>query len=239
MKIQDSVALVTGANRGLGLAFVQALLAAGVKKVYAAARDPSSINLSGVHPVKLDVTNPQDILDIAKAYPDVNLLINNAGIIRGQAFVSENAIQAARDELETNFFGPLALSQAFAPILKQNGGGAIVNVLSVLSWVSMPVAATYGASKAAAWALSNGLRVELHNQGTQVLALHVGYMDTDMAKGVHAPKAKPEDVARQVLEALEAGKTEVLADEFSAQIKQGLSLPAGTLEMMLLTASNA
>jgi NAD(P)-dependent dehydrogenase (short-subunit alcohol dehydrogenase family) len=237
MKIQDSIALVTGANRGLGLAFVQELLAAGVKKVYAAARDPSSINIPGVHPVKLDVTNAQDILDVAKAYPDVNLLINNAGIIREQDFLSENAIQAARDQFETNFFGPLALSQAFAPTLKQNGGGAIVNVLSVASWVNLSGAATYSASKAAAWALSNGLRVELHNQGTQVLALHVGYMDTDMAKGVHVPKAKPEDVARQVIEALEAGKTEVLADEFSAQIKQGLSLPAGTLEMMLLSAA--
>ena len=236
MKIQDSVALVTGANRGLGLAFVQELLAKGAKKIYAAARDPSSINIPGVHPVKLDVTNSADILAVAKAYPDINLLINNAGIIRGQAFLSENAIQAARDELETNFFGPLALSQALAPTLEKNGGGAIVNVLSVLSWVSMPAAATYGASKSAAWALSNGLRVELHNQGTQVLALHVGYMDTDMAKGVNAPKAKPEDVVRQVLEALEAGKTEVLADEFSVQIKQGLSLPAGTLEMSLQTA---
>ena len=236
MKIQDSVALVTGANRGLGLAFVQELLAKGAKKIYAAARDPSSINIPGVHPVKLDVTNTKDILAVAKAYPDINLLINNAGIIRGQAFLSENVIQAARDELETNFFGPLALSQALAPTLEKNGGGAIVNVLSVLSWVSMPAAATYGASKSAAWALSNGLRVELHNQGTQVLALHVGYMDTDMAKGVNAPKAKPEDVVRQVLEALEAGKTEVLADEFSVQIKQGLSLPAGTLEMSLQTA---
>ena len=239
MKIQDSVALVTGANRGLGLAFVQELLAAGVKKVYAAARDPSSINVAGAHPIKLDVTNTQDILAVAKAYPDVNLLINNAGIIREQDFLSENAIQAARDQLETNFFGPLALSQAFAPTLKQNGGGAIVNVLSVASWVNLSGAATYSASKAAAWALSNGLRVELHNQGTQVLALHVGYMDTDMAKGVNAPKAKPEDVVRQVLEALEAGKTEVLADALSIHVKQGLSLPAGTLEMQLLAASNA
>lgn len=236
MKIQDSVALVTGANRGLGLAFVEELIAAGVKKVYAAARDPSSINLPGVHPVKLDVTRTQDILAVAKACPDVNLLINNAGIIRGQAFLSKDAIQAARDELETNFFGPLTLSQAFAPILGQNGGGAIVNVLSVLSWVSMPVAATYGASKAAAWALSNGLREELHTQGTQVVALHVGYMDTDMAKGINAPKAKPEEVAKQVLEALESGKTEVLADALSAQVKQGLSLPAGTLETSLRLA---
>ena len=238
MKIQDSVALVTGANRGLGLAFVQELLAVGVKKIYATARDPSSINLAGAYPIKLDVTNSQDILAVAKAYPDVNLLINNAGIIREQDFLSENAIQAARDELETNFFAPLALSQAFAPTLKQNGGGAIVNVLSVASWVNLSGAATYSASKAAAWALSNGLRVELHNQGTQVLALHVGYMDTDMAKSVNIPKAKPEDVARQVLEALEAGKTEVLADALSIHVKQGLSLPAGTLEIQLLAASS-
>jgi short-subunit dehydrogenase len=192
-----------------------------------------------VYPVKLDVTNTQDILAVAKAYPDVNLLINNAGIIREQDFLSENAIQAARDQLETNFFAPLALSEAFAPILKQNGGGAIVNVLSVASWVNLSGAATYSASKAAAWALSNGLRVELHDQGTQVLALHVGYMETDMAKSVNAPKSKPEDVVRQVLEALEAGKTEVLADALSVHVKQGLSLPAGTLEMQLLAASGA
>ena len=119
------------------------------------------------------------------------------------------------------------VSRAFAPILARNGGGAIVNVLSALSWVAFPSSSTYSASKAAAWAFSNGLRNELRGQGTQVLALHVGYMDTDMVREVAAPKSKPEDVARQTLEALEAGKSEILADEVSRRIKQNLSAEPG------------
>ena len=223
MQIQNSVVLVTGANRGLGQAFVNALLQAGAAKVYAAARDPSSITLSGVVPIQLDVTNAQDIAAAAARCGDVTLLINNAGIGRGASFLAAGSADAARAELETNFFGPLALSQAFAPILQKNGGGAIVNVLSVLSWLNLSAAATYSASKSAAWSLTNGLRHELRAQGTQVVGVHVGFMDTDMTRGVPGPKVNPLDVARQTLAALEAGQDEVLADALSRQVKQGLS----------------
>ncbi len=227
MKIQNSVALVTGANRGLGLAFTQALLAGGARKVYAAARDPAAVKQPGVQPVRLDVTNPEEVAATAAELGDVTLVINNAGIIRGSGFLGEKGVEAVRAELETNFFGPVNVSRAFAPILARNGGGAIVNVLSALSWVAFPSSSTYSASKAAAWAFSNGLRNELRGQGTQVLALHVGYMDTDMVRHVTAPKSKPEDVVKAALEALEAGKSEVLADEVSRRIKQNLSAEPG------------
>ena len=227
MQIKDSIALVTGANRGLGRAFTQALLAGGARKVYAAARDPASVKQPGVEPVRLDVTNVEEVAAAARDLGDVTLVINNAGIIRGSGFLGEKGVEAVRAELETNFFGPVLVSRAFAPILARNGGGAIVNVLSALSWVAFPSSSTYSASKAAAWAFSNGLRNELRGQGTQVLALHVGYMDTDMVREVAAPKSKPEDVARQVLEALEAGKSEILADEVSRRVKQNLSAEPG------------
>jgi NAD(P)-dependent dehydrogenase (short-subunit alcohol dehydrogenase family) len=222
MNIKDSVVFVTGANRGLGLAYARAALAAGAKKVYAAARDPKSITLEGVEAVALDVTKSEQAEAAARACGDVTLLINNAGISRGSGFLSSpNAFDAARAELETNFFGPWALSRAFAPVLAANGGGAIVNVLSALSWVSLPQAATYSASKSAAWSLSNGLRNELRTQGTQVTSVHVAFMDTDMARHVPGDKASPEDVARQTFAAVEAGLPEVLADATTRQVKQG------------------
>jgi NAD(P)-dependent dehydrogenase (short-subunit alcohol dehydrogenase family) len=226
MQVKNSVVLVTGANRGLGQAFVTALLEAGAAKIYAAARDPSSITLQGVVPIQLDVTNPVDIAAAAARCTDLSLLINNAGIYRNTAFLAEGSADAARAEMETNFFGPLALSLAFAPILKANGGGAIVNVLSVLSWLNISAAATYSASKSAAWSLTNGLRGELRAQGTQVVGVHVGFMDTDMARGVTMPKANPLDVARQTLIAVGAGQEEVLADDLSRNVKQGLSAGA-------------
>ncbi len=157
----------------------------------------------------------------------MTLVVNNAGILRGSGFLGEHGLDAARAEFETNFFGPLIVARAFAPILAKNGGGAIINVLSALSWVSFPTSSTYSASKAAAWSLSNGLRHELRGQGTQVLALHVGFMDTDMVRSVTAPKSKPEEVVRQTLAALEAGESEILADEVSRRIKQNLSSEPG------------
>lgn len=227
MKISNSVALVTGANRGLGLAFAKALLAGGARKVYAGARDPDSITLRGVTPVRLDVADAASISAAAAACDDVDLLINNAGIARGAAFLSANAIEAARAEMETNYFGPLLMTRGFAPILARNGGGAIINVLSALSWVNFPSSATYSASKSAAWSLTNGLRNELYGQGTQLLGLHVGYMDTDMAARITAPKSRPEDVVQTTLEALEAGRDEALADEVSRGVKKGLSAEPG------------
>jgi len=223
MEIKDAVALVTGANRGFGAALVRALLGAGARKVYAAARNPTKIDILGAIPVKLDVTSPDDVLAAARELTDVSLLINNAGIFKGTSFLSPDALADARAELETNYIAPLALSRAFAPALARNGGGAIVNVLSVLSWVNLPPFATYSASKAAAWSLTNGLRAELSAQSTQVIGLHVAYMDTDMVRAVTSPKARPEDVAKAVLEAIESGRDEVLADEVSRQVKGGLS----------------
>jgi len=227
MNIKDAVVLVTGANRGLGHEFVKALQAGGAKKIYAAARDPASITVPGVHPLRLDVTNADDIAAAAKACPDLTLLINNAGIASGGTLLSPKAADVARKELETNFFGPLALTQAFAPTLKANGGGGIINVLSVVSWVSMPGSGTYCASKSAAWSLTNGLRSELKGQNTQVLAVHVGMMLTDMTKGMEGPKIQPEEAVRLTLEALERGDDEVLCDEVTRRVKQGLGAPRG------------
>lgn len=223
MNLQNSVIFITGANRGLGLAFAQAALAAGARKVYAAARDPSTVTLPGVVPVKLDVTDPAQIAAAVAASPDVTLLVNNSGISRGSSFLGADAMAAARAEFETNFFGPWAMAQAFAPVLQANGGGAVLNVLSVLSWLTIPGVATYSASKAAAWSLSNGLRNELRAQGTQVTSLHVAYMDTDMTRGLDAPKAAPLDVARLALQGVEAGLPEVLADDTTRHVKQSLS----------------
>lgn len=223
MNLQNSVVFITGANRGLGLAFAQAALAAGARKVYAAARDPATVTLPGVTPVQLDVTNPTQIAAAVAACPDVTLLVNNSGISRGSSFLGADAMAAARAEFETNFFGPWAVAQAFAPVLQANGGGAVLNVLSVLSWLTIPAVATYSASKAAAWSLSNGLRNELRAQGTQVTSLHVAYMDTDMTRGLDAPKAAPLDVARLALQGVEAGLAEVLADDTTRHVKQSLS----------------
>lgn len=223
MNLQNSVVFITGANRGLGLAFAQAALAAGARKVYAAARDPATVTLPGVVPVQLDVTNPAQIAAAVAACPDVTLLVNNSGISRGSGFLGTDAMAAAHAEFETNFFGPWAVAQAFAPVLQANGGGAVLNVLSVLSWVTIPALATYSASKAAAWSLSNGLRNELRAQGTQVTSLHVAYMDTDMTRGLDAPKAAPLDVAHLALQGVQAGLAEVLADDTTRHVKQSLS----------------
>lgn len=222
MKIQGSIALVTGANRGLGRAFVEALVAAGASKIYAAAREPSSIGTPGVEPIRLDITNEAEVRRAAQQCGDVTLLINNAAVLEPEPFLSEAGAQAARSQLETNFFGTLALSQAFAPVLARHGGGALVNLLSVLSWLNIPQAGTYGASKAAAWALTNGLRNELRAQGTLVVGVHAAYIDTDMARHIQTPKTAPEAVVRQVLDAVEAGCEEVLVDEVTRNVKRGL-----------------
>jgi len=227
MKIQNSVALVTGANRGLGLAFTRALLAGGARKVYAAARDANAITLPGVQPIQLDVTRAEDVAAAARALGDVDVLINNAGISRDSRLFADDTVAALRAELETNLIAPLTLIRAFAPVLARNGGGAVVNVLSVLSWVTMPQLATYSVTKSAAWSLTNGIRNELRVQHTQVLGVHVGYIDTDLVRDVTAPKNAPDDVARRVLAALEAGDDEVLVDELSRNVRNGLAAERG------------
>jgi NAD(P)-dependent dehydrogenase (short-subunit alcohol dehydrogenase family) len=223
MKLHNATVLITGANRGIGLAFARAALARGARKVYAAARKPSSITLPGVEAIQLDVTKPDDVAAAAQRCGDVTLLINNAGIAVVGDFLAPDAIELARAHLETNFFGPLRLAQAFAPVLGRHGGGAIVNVLSAASWISVPPLGVYSASKAAAWSLTNSLRRELRAQHTQVLGMHMGYVDTDMTNGFDVDKASPDDVVRRTLDALEAGAEEALADELAQQVKQGLS----------------
>ncbi|MCO4876570.1 SDR family oxidoreductase [Paraburkholderia caribensis] len=226
MQIKNSVALVTGANRGIGRAYVQALLEAGAAKVYAAARDISSIEAAPrVVPIKLDVTSAEDIAAAAEQAKDITLLINNAGI-SGRNGISAGKIDVntLRQEIETNAIGPLAVSLAIAPVLAANGGGAIVNMHSALSWINLPNTITYSASKAAVWSLTNGLRLQLASQGTLVTGVHVAFVDTDMTRGLQGvPKADANDVVKRVLDGLEKNETEILADETAQKIKQNLS----------------
>jgi NAD(P)-dependent dehydrogenase (short-subunit alcohol dehydrogenase family) len=235
MQIANATVLITGANRGLGLAFAREALARGARKVYAAARDPSSETLPGVVPIRLYVTKPEDIAAAARDYPDVTLLINNAGIAATGGFLAEDSLASAERHFDTNVFGPMRLTQAFAPVLAANGGGAILNVLSIASWINGPLLGVYGMSKSAAWAMTNGTRIELSAQHTQVLALHVGFIDTDLTRGFDVPKSAPDAVVRTALDALEAGASEVLADEVTRQVHAGLSAsPAVYLQAMVL-----
>jgi NAD(P)-dependent dehydrogenase (short-subunit alcohol dehydrogenase family) len=223
MKIENSVVLVTGANRGIGLAFAQELLARGARKVYAGARDPAAVTLPGVQTLKLDVNKPEDVAAAAAKASDVTLVINNAGIAQPGGFLAADSEDLARRIFETNFFAVLRMSKAFAPVLKGNGGGALLNVLSVASWVNGGELAAYSASKSAAWSLTNSLRSELAPQKTQVLGLHMGYVDTDLTRGFEVPKSSPEDIVKRALDGLEAGLDEVLADDLTKQVKAGMT----------------
>lgn len=223
MKIEGSIALVTGANRGLGAAFVRALVAAGARKVYAAARDPGKVSPADrVVPVRLDVTKPDQVVSLAAQLGDVTLVINNAGVFEPGPLLALGAVDALQRQLEVNAIGPLRVVQAFAPVLARQGGGAVVNMLSVLSWLTLAnVSGTYSASKAAGWALSNALRQELAGQGTSLLSVHAAFIDTDMATGVQMPKTSPDQVAALTLEALEAGQPELLVDDVTRHVRAG------------------
>ena len=223
MKIENAVVLVTGANRGIGLVFAQELLARGARKVYAGARDPASVTHAGVQALQLDVTKPQEVSAAAALAPDVTLVINNAGIAQPGGFLAADSEEVARRIFETNFFAMLRMSKAFAPVLKANGGGALLNVLSVASWVNGGELASYSASKAAAWSLTNALRHELAAQKTQVLGLHMAYVDTDLTRGLDAPKSSAEEIVKRALDGLEQGLDEVLADEVTQQVKRGMT----------------
>lgn len=223
MNIQNSVVLITGANRGIGLAFARELLARGARKVYAGARDTATVTLAGVQALQLDVTQPEQIAAAARQATDVTLVINNAGIAQPGGFLAQDSDTVARRLFETNFFGVLNVSRAFAPVLKANGGGALLNVLSVASWVNGGELAAYSASKSAAWSLTNAMRHELAGQKTQVLGLHMGYVDTDLTRGFEVPKSSAEEIVQQALDGLEAGADEVLADALTRQVRQGLT----------------
>jgi len=215
LKIKDCVALVTGANRGLGRAYCHGLLRAGAMNIYAAARDPSKVNEddSRVVAIGLDVTESADVHAAAAACHDVTLLINNAGALRNSPMLADGSEAAARHEMETNFFGVLAMVGAFAPVLRQNGGGAIVNVLSVASWFTNPFMATYCASKAAEQVLTDAIRMQMSSQGTQVVGVYAGYLDTDMAAHVSLPKTSPGQVVERTFEGIESGLDRVFADD--------------------------
>ena len=225
MKIDNAVALVTGANRGIGLAFTRALLARGARKVYAGARDPSTVKVPGVEPVRLDVTKPDEVAAVAARARDVTLVINNAGVGQLGGFLAPDSEESARRHLETNFFGMLRMGRAFAPVLAANGGGALLNVLSIVSWINGGQLAAYAASKSAAWSLTNALRHELAAQRTQVLALHMAFVDTDLVRALDGPKASPDEIVVRALDGLEDGLDEVLADERTRLVKQGLTAP--------------
>ncbi|HEX3792220.1 MAG TPA: SDR family oxidoreductase [Pseudonocardiaceae bacterium] len=217
--IKDSVVLVTGANRGLGKVFVQELLDRGAAKVYASARTPLTYDDPRVVPLRVDVTDEASIRAAAETASDVSIVINNAGI-PGTTPLVTTPIEDIQRILDTNTLGPIRVAKAFAQILAANGGGTLVNVASVLSWLA---SGAYGASKAALWSVSNQLRQELSGQGTVVQSLHLGYTDTDMTAGIDAPKNDPLDVVRASLEGIERGDDEVLADELTRSVKAGLS----------------
>lgn len=222
MNIEGAVVLVTGANRGLGAEYVRQLLDRGAAKVYAGARSPESVTNLGAIALKLDVTSAADIQAAVEQCSDLTMLINNAGVVIGSRVMAENSLENAKAEFETNVWGPMNLSKAFAPVLAANGGGAIVNVLSAVSWMSIKEVATYAMSKSAAWSLTNALRLELARQGTLVVAVHPAFIDTDMAAGVDMPKTSPHQVVERTLDGVAAGIPEVLADDTSAFVKNSV-----------------
>jgi len=223
MKIEGSVVLVTGANRGIGDAFTRELLARGARKIYAGARDPSTVTRAGVQALRLDVDRPEDIAAAAATASDVTFVINNTAIARAGGFLAPDSEEVARRIFETNFFGMLRMCNAFAPILGANGGGALLNVLSVASWVNGGSLGAYSASKSAAWSLTNSLRSELAAQKTHVLALHMAYVDTDLTRGFDVPKSSAEEIVKRAIDGLESGLDEVLADDITLQVKHGMT----------------
>lgn len=211
--LRGVVALVTGANRGIGRAFTRELLARGAAKVYAGARDPGSVKDSGTVPVRLDITDPEQVAAAAARCGDVDLLVNNAGIFHAGSLLDAPSILDAREEIETNLLGTLRVTKAFAPVLGRNGGGAIVNTLSVLSFINYAPWGTYSVSKAAAWSMTNSVRDELADQGTLVTAVHSALVDTDLTKGLELPKITPEAYVTSALDAVAAGQIEAIVDE--------------------------
>ena len=233
--LKDAVVLVTGANRGIGAAFVAQLKERGAAKIYAAARDARTVDVDGVQPIELDITNPDQVRAAAGAVGDVQVLINNAGISTGTSLMTGDLTSIER-EMATNFYGPLETTRAFAPILAANGGGAILNVISALSWFTVPGAGAYSASKAAAWSLTDTTRIELKAQGTHVVGVHMGLVDTEMSRGVDGPKIAPAVLAAAGLDAIESGRTEVLADEWTTFVKSGLLLDPSERYQRILAA---
>jgi NAD(P)-dependent dehydrogenase (short-subunit alcohol dehydrogenase family) len=233
MNLEGSVALVTGANRGLGAGFADALLDRGAAKVYAGVRDVGSVTDPRLTPLALDITDPASVRAAAEVASDVTVLINNAGIDTHTPTLGDEA--GLRRELEVNYLGPVAMSRAFAPVLAANGGGALLNMLSGLAWFTLPTTGGYSSAKAALWAATNSLRQNLLEQGTLVTGVFVGYTDTDMAAWFDGPKTAPDVVVAAALDGLQAGEHEVLVDAFARRVRAGLSGPLTDLYPALAT----
>jgi NAD(P)-dependent dehydrogenase (short-subunit alcohol dehydrogenase family) len=232
-KLAGSVVLVTGANGGLGTEFVRQAVARGARHVYATARKPRTWDDDRVVPLALDVTEPASVAAAAAAAGDTTIVINNAGVgARGSLLATP--LEQVRAVYETNVFGPLAVAQAFAPVLEKNGGGALVDIHSALSWVS--TTGVYPSTKAALWSVTNTLRLELAAQGTQVVGAHLGYTDTPLTAGLDVDKEDPRDIVAAIYDGLEAGDYEVLADDTSRWVKQNLSQPLTALYPQLANA---
>jgi len=230
MEIKGKAALVTGANRGLGRAFAEALLEAGASKVYAGARDPSSLGDHRLIPVRLDVTSPRDVALAAETGGDVEILINNAGLMLTTTVLSEGSDDAMRREMEVNVFGMLAMSKAFAPVLARNGGGVLANILSVVSWYVYPFNSTYCATKHEALAVTEGLRIQLNAQGTRVVGAFAGLIDTEMGAALSpGPKSSPRQSAEKTIEGIRAGLDHVFADERAASVWQATRQDPGRI----------
>ncbi|MFE1833423.1 SDR family oxidoreductase [Streptomyces sviceus] len=221
MDLSTSTVLVTGANRGLGRALAAELLGRGAT-VYAGARNPDQVDLPGVTPIPLDITDPASVAAAAKATGDVTVLINNAGSSTGTDLLAGD-LDNIRLEMDTHFYGTLSVVRGFAPQIAANGGGAILNILSALSWFSFPESGAYCAAKSAQWSLTNSLRLQLADQGIRVAGLHVAYMDTDMTRAVTAPKSAPAHVARLAADGIAEGVYEIVADDVSRQVQGGLA----------------
>jgi NAD(P)-dependent dehydrogenase (short-subunit alcohol dehydrogenase family) len=217
-----STIVVTGGQRGLGKAVVDELLRRGAAKVYATARAPRPSADGRIVSVELDVTRSDSVAALATTATDADIVINNAGII-GAPSLLHCDIEEIRAVFETNYFGGLRVAKAFAPILAANGGGALVDIHSVASWVGG--FGGYGDSKAAFWSATNSLRIELEHQGTMVTGVHLGFIDTDMASSFDVPKNDPRDVAREIVDGIERGDAEILADDASQRVKAALSGP--------------
>jgi NAD(P)-dependent dehydrogenase (short-subunit alcohol dehydrogenase family) len=238
LNLQGSVALVTGANRGIGLALVEELLERGAQRIYAAARKPESLaglvarSSGAVTPLRLDITDQKEVQQAATEATDVDLLINNAAIVAHMfAGVDDAAwLEAAPREYETNVIGSLRLMQAFAPILCRNGGGALVNISSVAGLVGMPMVLTYGSTKAALHSLTQSARVLLQGQGTRVVGVYPGPVDTDMAAQLSIPKASAQSVAQAILDGLEQGQEDIYPDPMAKEWGEAYAVNPKSLE---------